>query len=680
MTRTESTPVSSDDPTANPLSPSGNGGTTSSNGAENRGSGTYGAKDIQVLEGLDPVRKRPGMYVGSTGLAGLHHLIWEVVDNAVDEAMAGYGDRIIVSLLADGGCSVEDHARGIPVEPYPSGPHKGKSAAEVVLTVLHAGGKFGGDGYKVSGGLHGVGVSVVNALSERLVIEVDRDGKHYRQEYAKGGKPQGKMEVVGPSPSRGRKTGTTITFWPDPTVFVAEGTEFVSRTVLERLQTMAFLNRGLEIVFDDERPGKEQKLSYQYKGGIVDFVKHLNASKEALFSKVCFFEDFDEDGQVLDIAMQWNTGYYEGIHGYANGISTTEGGMHVEGFKTALTSVVNKYARSKNLLKEKDDNLLGEDIREGITAIISVKLREPQFEGQTKAKLGNVPMRSFVQRATNERLAEWLEENPTEANRVVKKALAAAQARVAAKNARNAIRRKTSLAGAGMPDKLKDCSSRNAAESELFIVEGDSAGGTAINARDPRTQALLPIRGKILNVERARLDKMLKNNEIQALITAIGGGVGEEFDVTKARYHKVIALADADVDGSHIRTLLLTFFYRQMKPLVEHGFVYIAQPPLYSTEVGKEKIYLKDDAAKARFLEQRPNHKKDFSRLKGLGEMDWQELKDTTMAAASRTLLQITIEEAALADEVMSVLMGDDVESRRNFIATNARDVRNLDF
>ena len=646
----------------------------------NRGSGSYGAKDIQVLEGLDPVRKRPGMYIGSTGLQGLHHLIWEVVDNSVDEAMAGYGEKITITLQADGGCRVEDHARGIPVDPYPSGPHKGKSAAEVVLTVLHAGGKFGGAGYKVSGGLHGVGVSVVNALSERLIIEVDRDGKHYRQEYAKGGKPQGKMEVVGPTPARGRTTGSTITFWPDPRIFVAEGTEFVARTVLERLQTMAFLNRGLEIVFVDERPEKEQTVTYVYKGGIVDFVKHLNASKEALFSKVCHYEDTDEDAQTLDIAVQWNTGYYEGIHGYANGISTTEGGMHVEGFRTALTSVLNKYARAKNLLKERDENLTGEDIREGITAIVSVKLREPQFEGQTKAKLGNVSMRSFVLRATNERMAEWLEENPAEANRVVKKAVAAAQARVAAKNARNAIRRKTSLSGAGMPDKLKDCSSRNAAESELFIVEGDSAGGTAINARDPWTQALLPIRGKILNVERARLDKMLKNNEIQALITAIGGGVGDEFDVTKARYHKVIALADADVDGSHIRTLLLTFFYRQMRQLVEAGYVYIAQPPLYSTEVGKDKIYLKDDAAKAAFLAERPNHKKEFARLKGLGEMDWHELKDTTMNARTRTLLQVTVEEAALADEVMSVLMGDDVESRRNFITTNARDVRNLDF
>jgi DNA gyrase subunit B len=645
-----------------------------------RPAGEYGAKDIQVLEGLDPVRKRPGMYIGSTGLAGLHHLIWEVVDNSVDEAMAGYCTRIGVTLLADGGCRVDDNGRGIPVEPYPSGPHKGKSTAEVVLTVLHAGGKFGGQGYKVSGGLHGVGVSVVNALSERLLVAVDRGGKSYRQEFAKGGKAQGKMEVVGATPGRGRKTGTTITFWPDPVVFVAEGTEFVARTVLERLQTMAFLNRGLEIVFEDERPEKEQKVTFQYRGGLIDFVKHLNASKEALFAKVCHFEDTDDQHQALDVAIQWNTGYYEGVHGYANGISTTEGGMHVEGFRSALTAVVNRYARAKGLLKEKDENLLGEDIREGITAILSVKLRDPQFEGQTKAKLGNVPMRSFVQRATNERLAEWLEENPTEANKVVKKALAAAQARVAAKNARNAIRRKTALSGAGMPDKLKDCSSRNAAESELFIVEGDSAGGTAVDARDPRTQAILPIRGKILNVERARIDKMLKNNEIQTLITAIGAGVGEEFDATKARYHKVIALADADVDGSHIRTLLLTFFFRQMRPLVEAGYVYIAQPPLYSTEIGKEKVYLKDDAAKAHFLEDRPNHKKEFQRLKGLGEMDWEELRATTMSISSRTLLQVTVEEAALADEVMSVLMGDDVESRRNFITTNARDVRNLDF
>jgi DNA gyrase subunit B len=641
---------------------------------------TYDAGAIQVLEGLDPVRKRPGMYIGSTGLTGLHHLIWEVVDNSVDEAMAGHCDRIGVTLTADGGCRVDDNGRGIPIDPFTSGEHKGKSAAEVVLTVLHAGGKFGGEGYKVSGGLHGVGVSVVNALSSKLLIEVDRNGDHHEQTYANGGLPQGKMLVTGETPKRGRTTGTTITFWPDPTIFQAEGIEFLARTVLERLQTMAFLNKGLIIDFKDERPEREQQMSYQYKGGLVDFVKHLNASKEPLFSKVCQFDDEDDEGQMLDVAMQWNTGYHEGVHGYANGISTIEGGMHVEGFRSALTSVLNKYARAKNLLKEKDPNLTGDDVREGLTAIISVKLREPQFEGQTKAKLGNVPMRSFVQKATNERLAEWLEENPAEANKLVKKGISAAQARDAAKNARNAIRRKTALSGAGMPDKLKDCQSNDASESELFIVEGDSAGGTAVDARRPYSQAILPIRGKILNVERARIDKMLKNAEIQNLITAIGAGVGDEFEVSKCRYHKVICLADADVDGSHIRTLLLTFFFRQMREMVEAGFCYIAQPPLYSTEIGKEKIYLKDDVAKAKFLQERPNHKKNFARLKGLGEMDWEELRETTMDAATRTLLQVNVDEAARADEVMSVLMGDDVAMRREFITTNARDVQHLDF
>jgi DNA gyrase subunit B len=645
-------------------------------GAQESAPNGYAAKDIQVLEGLDPVRKRPGMYIGSTGPSGLHHLVWEVVDNSVDEAMAGFATRIDVTLSADGACRVVDNGRGIPVDPYPTGPHKGKSAAEVVLTVLHAGGKFGGAGYKVSGGLHGVGVSVVNALSQRLVLEVDRDDKRHRLEFAKGGKPQGKLEVVGKSP-RGR-TGTAVAFWPDPTVF--DDTEFHARTILERLQTMAFLNKGLEIVFHDDRPGHEQEVTYRYTGGIVDFVKHLNAAKESLFAKVASFSG-DEEDQEVEVAMQWNTGFYEGIHGYANGIATIEGGMHVEGFRSALTRVVNEYARSgkQPLLKEKEENLLGEDIREGLTAIVSVKLREPQFEGQTKAKLGNVSIRSLVQKVTNDKLAEWLLENPTEANRVVRKAISAAQARVAAKNARNAIRRKTALSGVGMPDKLKDCTAKDPRESELFIVEGDSAGGTAVRARDPRTQALLPIRGKFLNVERARLDKMLKNLEVQALIAAIGGGVGEELDVEKVRYHKVIAMCDADVDGSHIRTLLLTFFYRQMPGLVEHGFVYIAQPPLYSTEIGKEKVYLKDDAAKAAFLAEHPNHKKDFNRLKGLGEMNWEELKATTMDPATRTLLRVTVDEAALADEVMSVLMGDEVELRKHFIQQNATDVRFLD-
>ena len=653
--------------------------TTKAQKSATAGSASYGAKDIQVLEGLDPVRKRPGMYIGSTGLTGLHHLIWEIVDNSVDEAMAGYCNKITVTLLADGGCAVSDNGRGIPVDPYTSGQHKGKSALEVVLTVLHAGGKFGGEGYKVSGGLHGVGVSVVNALSKRLVAVVDRGGERFSQEFIDGGKPKAKLSKIGASPNKST-TGTTVSFWPDPTIFASEGVEFVARTVTERLQTMAFLNKDLEVVFTDERADKVQTITYQYKGGIVDFVKHLNASREALFTKVAHYEGSDDE-QTVDIALQWNTGYYEGIYGYANGISTVEGGMHVEGFKTALTSVVNKYARASNALKEKEDNLLGEDIREGITAIVAVKLREPQFEGQTKAKLGNVSIRSFVQKETNARLEEWMQENPTEANRIVKKAIAAAQARLAAKNARNAVRRKTALAGAGMPDKLKDCTSTDASETELFIVEGDSAGGTAVDARDPRTQAILPIRGKILNVERARLDKMLKNTEIQTLITAIGGGIGnEEFDASKARYHKVVILADADVDGSHIRTLLLTFFYRQMKPMVESGFIYIAQPPLFSTEIGKEKIYLKDDAAKEKFLAEHPNHKKEFQRLKGLGEMDWQELRSTTMSADSRTLLQVTVDEAALAEDIMSVLMGDDVESRKKFIQTNARDVRNLDF
>ena len=656
-----------------------NSSSDATEGTVRKAAGSYGAKDIQVLEGLDPVRRRPGMYIGSTGLAGLHHLIWEVVDNSVDEAMAGFCDKITVTLHDDGACEVVDNGRGIPVDPYPSGPHKGKSALEVVLTVLHAGGKFGGEGYKVSGGLHGVGVSVVNALSQRVLVEVHREGTHFRQEFVDGGKPKGKLQKVGASPTKNTR-GTSIRFWPDPEIFQAEGTEFVARTVTERLQTIAFLNKNLEVAFVDDRGDKKQKVTYQYKGGIIDFVKHLNQSREALFTKVGHYEAAEDD-QTLDIALQWNTGYYEGIYGYANGISTVEGGMHVEGFKTALTSVVNKYARASGGLKEKEENLLGEDIREGLTAVVSVKLREPQFEGQTKAKLGNVAMRSFVQKETNVKLEEWLQENPTEANRVVKKAVAAAQARIAAKNARNAIRRKTALSGAGMPDKLKDCGSGDPAESELFIVEGDSAGGTAVDARDPRTQAILPIRGKILNVERARLDKMLKNNEIQALITAIGGGVGnDEFNVEKARYHKVIILADADVDGSHIRTLLLTFFYRQMRPMVESGYIYIAQPPLFSTEIGKEKTYLKDEAARQVFLAEHPNHKKEFQRLKGLGEMDWQELKGTTMDSATRTLLQVNVDEAAEAETMMSTLMGDDVEVRKNFITSNARDVRNLDF
>ncbi|MHB8439766.1 MAG: DNA topoisomerase (ATP-hydrolyzing) subunit B [Acidimicrobiales bacterium] len=634
---------------------------------------SYDASDITVLEGLEPVRTRPGMYIGSTGPTGLHHLVWEVVDNSVDEAMAGFCTRIDVTLLADGGCRVVDNGRGIPVGPHPQYPER--SAAELVLTTLHAGGKFGGQGYKVSGGLHGVGVSVVNALSKRLVLEIDREGQHHVMEFVDGGRQTGPLTVDGPAP-RGR-TGTTVTFWPDPTVF--DEIEFRATTVNERLQVMAYLNKGLEIRFRDERPGREQEVKHLATGGIVDYVKHLNAAKEALFSRVCSFNQ-SEEAQEVEVALQWNSGFHESIHSFANGISTIEGGMHEEGFKKALTNAVNKYARAKGSLKEKEENFLGEDIREGLTAIISVRLRDPQFEGQTKGKLGNATMRRLVETATNEKLGEWLEEHPPEANKIVQKSVLAARARVAARTARDLTRRKSALDGAGLPGKLVDCSSREARESELFIVEGNSAGGSAKDARNPRTQAILPIRGKILNVERARIDKMLKNTEIQALISAIGAGLADDFEIDKIRYHKVIILADADVDGSHIRTLLLTFFFRQMRPLVEGGFVYVAQPPLYSTLVGKEKVYLKDDSAKSAFLEQNPNHKAEFQRLKGLGEMDFHELRDTTMEPGKRSLLQITVEQAALADEVCSVLMGDDVDLRRTFIQTNAKDVRFLDF
>ncbi|HVC13282.1 MAG TPA: DNA topoisomerase subunit B [Acidimicrobiales bacterium] len=634
--------------------------------------GSYTSSDITVLEGLEPVRLRPGMYIGSTGPTGLHHLVTEIVDNAVDEAMAGACTRIDVTLLADGGCRVQTNGRGIPVDPHPQYPDR--SAAEIVYTTLHAGGKFGGRGYKVSGGLHGVGASVVNALSTRLVLEIDRDGKHHVMEFVDGGEIKVPLKVTGDAP-RGR-SGTTVTFWPDPSIF--EEVEFRAQTISERLQMMAFLNRGLEIRFADQRPSGDKREVFKYNGGIVDYVKHLNASKESLFRKVASYQQAEET-QEVEVALQWNTGFNESIFSFANGISTIEGGMHEEGFKKALTNVANRYARSRNLVKEKDENLDGKDIREGLTAIVSVRLKDPQFEGQTKAKLGNVSIRSLVERVTNEKLAEWMEENPTEANQVVKKALLAQRARVAAQQARDLTRRKSGLDGAGLPGKLIDCSSRDRRECELFIVEGNSAGSSAKDARDPRTQAILPIRGKILNVERARIDKMLKNAEIQALIAAIGAGLGEDFDVGRIRYHKVIVLADADVDGSHIRTLLLTFFFRQMKPLVESGFVYVAQPPLYSTLVGKEKVYLKDDAAKDAYLAEHPDHRHDFQRLKGLGEMDFNELRDTTIDPTKRSLLQINVEQAALADDVCSILMGDDVELRRHFIQTNAKDVRFLD-
>ncbi|HWG73497.1 MAG TPA: DNA topoisomerase subunit B [Acidimicrobiales bacterium] len=631
----------------------------------------YTAADMSVLEGLEPVRKRPGMYIGSTGTSGLHHLVWEVVDNSVDEAMAGYCDRIDVTILADGGCRVVDNGRGIPTDI--NRQHK-LSGVEIALTRLHGGAKFGGKGYKVSGGLHGVGVSVVNALSSRLVVEVDRDGQRHRMTFRDGGKPASRLEVVGASP--GNRTGTSVTFWPDARIF--EETEFRAQSIVERLQIYAFLNAGLEIRFTDERDAGAGTIKYRYDGGIRDFARHLNASKEPLFKKVAYYRVTADDGEV-EVALQWNTGYYEGLHGFANGISTAEGGTHVEGFKRALTTVVNKYARAKGHLKDKDDNLLGEDMREGLTSIVSVKLTDPQFEGQTKAKLGNTSIRSLVDRATNEKFAEWLEEHPAEGRQIVLKSVQAARARLAARQARDATRRKSPLEGAGMPGKLTDCRTRNSAEAELFIVEGDSAGGSAIRARNPENQAILPIRGKILNVEKARIDRMLKNNEIQALISAIGAGIGEEFDAAKTRYGKVIILADADVDGSHIRTLLLTFFFRQMRGLVEDAHVYCAQPPLFSTPVGKEKVYLKDEGARLRFLAEHPNHKQEFNRLKGLGEMDWHELGSTTMDRERRTLLRVDVEQAALADEVCSILMGDDVELRKHFITTNANDVRFLD-
>ena len=668
-------------------------------GASN-GESSYGAENITVLEGLEAVRERPGMYIGSTGPTGLHHLVWEVVDNSVDEAMAGFCNRIDVTLHADGSCEVSDDGRGIPVEPHPL--HDNVPAAELVLTLLHAGGKFGGDGYKISGGLHGVGVSVVNALSTRLDLEIDRSGMRHRMTFVNGGAIEEPLSARGEAPvvNGTPRTGTTIRFWPDADVF--DEVTWRYQTVVERLEMMAFLNRGLEIRVRDLREGAERHAdwtSFRYDGGIVDYVSHLNQSRSSLFDAVGHFfasDVIDGNPHEVEVAFQWSTSFNtDGLHSFANGISTIDGGMHEQGFRAALTRTVNAYARDKSLLRSKADNLQGEDIREGLTAIVSVRIGSPQFEGQTKAKLGNMSMRSFVERVTNRHLAEWLEEHPAEAKKTVTKAMAASAAREAAARVRSEVRSKSLLDGAGMPDKLKDCSSGDPQQRELFIVEGDSAGGSAVRARNPETQAVLPIRGKILNVERARIDRMLKNNEVQAIIAAIGAGLGSAsgngsepngagehgFDISKARYHKVILLADADVDGSHIRTLLLTFFYRQMRPLVEAGYVYVAQPPLYSTKVSNSKtVYLLDDTAKDEFLESRPKHNKDFQRLKGLGEMDWDELRSTTMDPQSRSLLQVSVEQAAIADDVISVLMGDDVEQRKNFIVTNAREVRNLDF
>ena len=662
------------------------------------GNGGYDASAITVLEGLEAVRKRPGMYIGSTGERGLHHLVYEVVDNSVDEALAGYADEIDVTVLPDGGVRVIDDGRGIPVGIVES---EGKSAIEVVLTQLHAGGKFGGTGYAVSGGLHGVGVSVVNALSSRVDVEVRRDGYVWRQSYERG-TPLAPLE-------RGEAaatSGTTVTFWADDEIF--ETTEYDFETLRTRFQQMAFLNKGLRISLTDNRPrhadtgdevaGEEARevpsetghsVSYRYEGGLIDYVRHLNAAKkyDPVHPEVIDFEAEDTDRRIsVEIAMQWTGSYSESVHTYANTISTTEGGTHEEGFRAALTSLVNRYARDKGLLKDKDDNLTGDDIREGLTAVLSIKLGEPQFEGQTKTKLGNTEAKTFVQKVVNEQFGDWLDSHPSDARDVIRKSIQASAARMAARKAREATRRKGLLESGGMPGKLKDCQSNNPAECEIFIVEGDSAGGSAVRGRNPRTQAILPLRGKILNVERARLDRALGNNEVQALITAFGTGIGEDFDVLKLRYHKIVLMADADVDGQHIRTLLLTLLFRYMPELITGGFVYMAQPPLYRlkwSNAPHEFVYSDRErdvmVAAGQAAGRRLPKDNSIQRYKGLGEMNYDELWETTMSPEHRTLLQITLDEAAAADETFAILMGEDVDARRSFIQRNAKDVRFLD-
>jgi len=648
----------------------------------------YSASSITVLEGLEAVRKRPGMYIGSTGERGLHHLVWEVVDNAVDEAMAGYATRVDVTLLADGGVRVTDDGRGIPVDMHPV---EKRPALELVLTTLHAGGKFDGESYAVSGGLHGVGVSVVNALARTLEVEIKRDGFVWRQRYEES-KPAYPLRKGEPT----RKTGTTLTYWADPRIF--ETTVYNAETVARRLQEMAFLNKGLTIVLRDQRVNgsnetedaegqiaQVKERTFHYPGGLEDFVKHLNNSKDPIHRKVIGFEA-DGEGMQIEVAMQWNGGYTESVYTFANTINTHEGGTHEEGFRSALTSVVNRYARDKKLLKEKDVALTGDDVREGLAAIVSVKLKEPQFEGQTKTKLGNTEVKSFVQRTCNEWLIDWLERNPTEGKTIISKAISSSQARLAARRARELVRRKSAGDLGGLPGKLSDCRSTDPSRSEVFIVEGDSAGGSAKSGRDSMYQAILPIRGKIINVEKARLDRVLKNTEVQALITALGTGIHDEFDLTKLRYHKVVLMADADVDGQHIRTLLLTLLFRFMRPLVEHGHVYLASPPLYKIKWPRAQAQYaysdreRDGLIEAGQAEGRKLPKDDaIQRYKGLGEMSAKELWETTMDPANRILLQVTLDDAATADELFSVLMGEDVESRRSFITRNAKDVRFLD-
>ncbi|HCT75343.1 MAG TPA: DNA topoisomerase (ATP-hydrolyzing) subunit B [Micromonosporaceae bacterium] len=636
----------------------------------------YGAESIQVLEGLEAVRKRPGMYIGSTGERGLHHLVQEVVDNAVDEALAGYCDTIDVMLLADGGVTVVDNGRGFPVDLHPK---LKKPGVEVALTVLHAGGKFGGKAYQVSGGLHGVGVSVVNALSTKMHVEIHKSGHVWRQDYHNAKpSPLEKGETT-------NRTGSSVSFWPDPTIF--ETTEFTFETIYRRLQEMAFLNRGLTIHLRDEREQGEEvrEVTFLYKGGISDFVRHLNNTKSPVHKSVVEF-GAEVEGMSLEVAMQWNESYGESVYTFANTINTHEGGTHEEGFRAALTTIVNKYGTDKKILKG-DEKLTGEDIREGLAAIISVKLANPQFEGQTKTKLGNTEVKSFVQKVCNEWLADWLERNPAEAKTIIGKANQAARARMAAAQARKLARRKSLLESGSMPGKLADCQSTDPKVCELFIVEGDSAGGSAKQGRDPRVQAILPIRGKILNVEKARIDRVLKNNEVQALITALGTGIHDEFDIEKLRYHKVVLMADADVDGQHIQTLLLTLLFRFMRPLVELGHVYLAAPPLFKIKwnrKGDDFQYAYSDKERDGLIrlrqESKPNAKPDdVQRFKGLGEMNYPELWETTMNPGTRTLRQITLDDAATADELFSVLMGEDVESRRSFIQRNAKDVRFLD-
>ncbi|MFE7096039.1 DNA topoisomerase (ATP-hydrolyzing) subunit B [Streptomyces erythrochromogenes] len=654
----------------------------------------YDASAIQVLEGLDAVRKRPGMYIGSTGERGLHHLVYEVVDNSVDEALAGHADTIDVTILADGGVRVVDNGRGIPVGIVPS---EGKPAVEVVLTVLHAGGKFGGGGYAVSGGLHGVGVSVVNALSTKVAVEVRTDGHRWTQDYKLGvpTAPLAKNEETA-------ETGTSVTFWADGDIF--ETTEYSFETLSRRFQEMAFLNKGLTLTLTDERESAKatagaddpdadtaepqaRTVKYYYEGGIVDFVKYLNSRKGELIHPTVIDVEAEDKERMLsvEIAMQWNSQYTEGVYSFANTIHTHEGGTHEEGFRAALTGLVNRYARDKKLLREKDDNLAGEDIREGLTAIISVKLGEPQFEGQTKTKLGNTEAKTFVQKVVHEHLNDWFDRNPVEAADIVRKAIQAATARVAARKARDLTRRKGLLESASLPGKLSDCQSNDPTKCEIFIVEGDSAGGSAKSGRNPMYQAILPIRGKILNVEKARIDKILQNTEVQALISAFGTGVHEDFDIEKLRYHKIILMADADVDGQHINTLLLTFLFRFMRPLVEAGHVYLSRPPLYKIKWGRDDFeYAYSDRERDALVELgKQNGKRikedSIQRFKGLGEMNAEELRVTTMDVDHRVLGQVTLDDAAQADDLFSVLMGEDVEARRSFIQRNAKDVRFLD-